>query len=138
MLALAGANGVGVLLFATLYALAGARVLPQAAFLACLLLVFGLVTALWVRVEARHRPLGGVRRLGRIVIGLAVVAIATPVITLTPLSWLESRLPPEAGLATVLPGIMALVLIALVLVLAVNVVGGAIAVGLTVSRRRRG
>ena len=137
MAALAGANAVGVVLFGALYALAGVRYLPQAAFLACLVLLFALVTWLWVRVEARHRPLGVVRRLGRAVGGFVIVGIGTPMTVLMPLYWLETQLPREAGLAAILPGTMALVLIALGLTAAVNVGGAVLATALALAARRR-
>ena len=137
MIALAGANAVGVVLFGALYALAGARYLSQAAFLLCLALLFVLVTALWVRLEARHRPLGAVRRLGRAAAALVAVGIATPMVVLMPLYWLDAQLPPEAGLAGTLPGIMALVLIALVLTAAANAAGATVAIARILASRRR-
>ena len=137
MFGLAGANTVGVVLFGTLYAFAGARYLSQAAFLVCLVALFVLLTVLWVRVEGRNAGLGALRRLGRIVIGLVVVALATPIVVLMPLFWLESHLPPEAGLFGAMPGIMALVLIALALVLAVNVVGSILSATRAAWRRTR-
>ena len=108
MLALAAADAVAVVLFGTLYAVAGARVLPQLAFVACLGVLFVLMTALWVRTEARHRRLTPVRRLGRVVIGLLIVFVATPVIVLGPLFWLAEQLPVEAGLHAAQGGVMAL------------------------------
>jgi hypothetical protein len=123
VLALAAANAVGVVLFGILYAVAGARVVPQVAFLVCLIVLFALMIAVWVRTEARHRDLDAVRRLGRIVLGLGVVVIATPVVVLLPLFWLDEQLPVEAGLHAVRGGIMALVLITLVIVVLLNVAG---------------
>lgn len=128
MLALAAANAVGVVLFGTLYAVAGARVLSQGAFLVCLLVVFALVTALWVRTEARHRMLGPLKRVARIVIGLVIVVVVTPTVVLAPLFWLDEQIPAEVGLHAVRGGIMAIVLITLTLLIAVNVVGSIIAV----------
>lgn len=136
MLALAAANAVGVVLFGSLYAMAGARVLPQAAFLACLALLFVLVTALWVRTEARHRRLDVVRRLGRIAVGLVLVVVVTPAVVLMPLFWLDERLPPEAGLHAVRGGVMAVVLITLILVILVNVTGSLVAAGRALYGRR--
>lgn len=128
MLALAATNGVGVLLFSVLYAVAGARWLPQWAFLACLVILFGLVTALWVSVEGRQGSgRGGVARLGRIAFGLMVVTLAVPMVVLMPLFWLDSQLPPEAGLNSMLAPAMTIVLIALTLTALVNVVGGILA-----------
>lgn len=123
MLALAAANAVGVVLFGTLYLVAGTRLLSQAAFVPCLLLLFVLMIVLWIRTEARHRSLTLLRRLGRVVVGLAGVVVLTPALVLTPLFWLDDQLPSEAGLHAVRGGIMAVVLIALGLVALVNVAG---------------
>ena len=135
MLALAATNAVGVVLFGTLYAMAGARVLPQLAFLTCLIVLFALMTGLWVRTEARHRDLALVGRLGRIVLGLLVVVVVTPAAVLAPLFWLDEQLPREAGLHAARGGVMALVLITLVLVLLVNVAGALVAAGRAVLAR---
>ena len=140
MLTLAATNAVGVVLFSVLYAVAGASWLPQSGFLACLVVLFGLVTALWIGVEERQgRGRGAVARLGRVAFGWVVVALCTPTATLMPLFWLDSRLPPEAGLNRMLAPIMTIVLIALALVALVNVVGGALAIARTMlgGRRRR-
>jgi hypothetical protein len=136
MLALAAANAVGVVLFATLYATAGARLLPQLAFLVCLVTLFALVTAVWVRTEARHRRLDVVRRIGRIAAGLALVVVVTPIVVLMPVFWLDAQLPVEAGLRAARGGVMALVLIALVLVVCVNVTGILVAVSRAAFSRR--
>ena len=136
MLALAAANAVGVVLFGTLYAVAGARVLSQGAFVACLVFVFALMTGLWVRTEARHRALPPLRRLGRIVVGLTIVLLVTPAAVLMPLFWLDEQIPPEAGLHAMRGGIMALVLITLVLVVLVNVVGSIVVTGRAALGRR--
>ena len=136
MLALAGANAVGVVLFGTLYAVAAVRVLPQLVFLAGLVVLFTLVTALWIRTEARHRGLTAARRAGRIVLGLALVIFATPAVVLAPLFWLAEQLPPEVGLHDARGGVMALVLIALMLVCLVNVAGTLVAAGRGVLARR--
>jgi hypothetical protein len=127
VLALTATNFVGVVLFATLYALAGARVLSQAAFLACLVVLFALVTALWVRTEERHRGAGPWRRLIRIVVGLLVTLIVTPAAVLAPMFWLDDQLPLEAGLHGARGGVMAVLLITLSLVVAVNGAGAVIA-----------
>ena len=66
------------------------------------------------------------RRVGRAALGLIGVVIVIPVIVLLPLFWLESRLPPEAGVERVLAPTMALTLIALVLVALMNVVGAGV------------
>ena len=137
MLALAGANTVGVILFGTLYALAGARVLSQVAFIACFAVLFPLVAMVWVRAEARHRALDPWRRIGRVAAGLLIVLVATPAVVLTPLFWLDQQLPQEVGLNAARGGIMALVLIALALVLAVNLVGGVVVASRALASRRR-
>jgi hypothetical protein len=126
MLALGAANLVGVVLFAAVYAAGGARYLSQGGFAACLLVVFALVTGLWVRTESRHAALGLVRRIGRAAGGLAMVLAGVPVAVMMPLFWLETVLPPEAGFARVLAPTMALMLISLGLVALVNLVGAGV------------
>ena len=134
MLALAAANGIGVALFGTVYALAGARRLSQAAFLACLVVIFALVTALWVRTEARHRALHPLGRVARATVGLVAVLVTTPAVVLMPLFWLERVLPPETGIGSSLAPAMTLVLIALVLVVLTNLVGSTVIAGRAVLR----
>jgi hypothetical protein len=136
MLVLAATNGVGVVLFGTLYALAGARRLSQGAFLTCLIVIFALVTALWVRAEARHRALHPARRVGRATFGLVAVIVVTPAAVLMPVFWLERVLPPEADAGGVLAPVMTLVLISLVLVVLMNLVGSAVIAGRAALRPR--
>ena len=138
MAALAATNVVGAVLFGTVYALAGARRLSQTAFVTCLVLVFGLVTALWIRAEARHRILHPLGRLGRAALGLLAVIVVAPAAVLMPLFWLEDILPPELGLTSVLGPVMALVLISLALVALTNVVGVVIIAGRAVLGRGGG
>jgi uncharacterized membrane protein YagU involved in acid resistance len=128
VVALGATNVVGAVLFGALYATAGARLMSQVAFLACLGVIFVLMTTLWVRVESRHRQLGFVARFGRATAGLVLVVLLVPALVLMPAFWLERQLPPDAGFNRFLGPIMTLVLIALVLVLLVNVVGGFVAV----------
>jgi hypothetical protein len=123
VLALATANAIGVTLFGLLYVVAGANLMPQAAFLTCLVVLFTLVTAMWVRAEARHRRLETLSRVGRAAGGLLLVMIVIPIFILMPLFWLDTQLPPEAGLRRLLAPIMTLVLFSLVLVTLANVVG---------------
>ena len=123
MLALIAANVVSVVLFATVYATAGARLMSQGAFLVCLPVVFGLVTILWVRTERRHAQLAPLRRLWRGVAALVVTVIGVPAAVLLPLAKLETVLPPEAGIERASAAAMALVLISLVLVVLTNVLG---------------
>jgi len=136
MLAMAATNVVGVVLFGTLYALAGARRLSQAAFGACLVVLFALVTALWIRTEARHRGLNAVRRFGRAGLALAAVLVVTPAAVLMPVFWLESILPPEAGAGAIPAPVMTIVLISLVLVVLTNLIGSAIIAVRAVFRAR--
>jgi hypothetical protein len=125
MFAMAATNVVGVILFGTLYAAAGARWLPQPAFMACLILLFALVTAVWIGVERRQGAgRGGLARIGRIVFGVLVVVVGVPSVVLMPLFWLDSRLPREAGVNPLLAPMMSIVLIALGLTVLVNVIGG--------------
>lgn len=135
MLALAATNLVGVVLFAVVYAAAGAHWLSQTAFVACLLLLFALMTALWVRTEARHRELEPLRRVGRIVVGLIIIVIGVPALVLLPLSKLETLLPPEAGIDRVLAPAMALLLVSLALVTLVNIVGFVVIAGRAMTAR---
>lgn len=135
MFALAATNAIGVLLFGTLYAVAGAGRLPQRGFVGSLAVLFALTTVLWMRVEGRHRTLEPLRRLGRAVVGLVTVAIGTPIVVLMPLFWLDTRLPAEAGLSRLQAPTMTLVLISIVLVSLVNVVGGVIATGAALAGR---
>lgn len=124
MLALAGINALAAVVFVSLYAAAAVHVLSQAAFLASLVVFFVALTALWVRVE-RSRP--GARdplsRMGRIAVGLLIVAIAVPGLGLMPLFALQQQLPTESGLGQVIPGIMVVLLASLTLVALVNVAG---------------
>jgi hypothetical protein len=138
MLALVAANAIGVVLFGTLYAIAGARLLPQLAFVACLIVLFVFMTVVWVRTEARHRGLDPLRRVGRISGGLLVVVVVTPAVVLAPLFWLDEQLPVEAGLRAARGGVMALVLITLVLVVLVNVMGVLVVIARAVVGRRMG
>jgi hypothetical protein len=137
VLALAAANTMGLLLFATLYIVAGARYLPQRAFLACLAIVFIMVTVVWVWVEGRHRRLDPMRRLGRVTGGVVIVLIGAPALLLMPVFWLESMLPEEAGMRPVLAPLMSVMLISLALTVAVNVVRSLAAGVYAVVRRVR-
>jgi hypothetical protein len=116
---------------------AGARYLPQPAFLACLVILFVMVTGLWLRVEARHRGLDPLRRLGRLTGGLVIILIGAPAFLLMPVFWLESMLPEEAGMRPVLAPLMSVMLISLALTFAVNVVGVLAAGAHAVVRRIR-
>jgi len=135
MLALAAANFVGVVLFAAVYAAAGAHWLSQTAFIVCLLVLFALVSALWVRTEARHRDLEPLRRVGRIAVGLMLVVIGVPALVLLPLSKLETMLPPEVGIDRAMAPAMALLLVALVLMILVNIVGSVVIAGRAIAAR---
>jgi hypothetical protein len=137
MLVLAGANTVGVVLFAALYAVAGTGLMGQSAFLLCLVILFGLVTALWVRTEARHRHLDPLARLGRAAVGVVLVVVGTPIAVLMPLFWLDTLVPPEAGLHRVLAPVMTLVLISLALIVLANFIGAAIVAARALAGRRR-
>ena len=134
MLRLAGTNALAIVTFALIYAAGGSRWLTQGAFLASLAVFFISLTALWVYVE-RTRP--GARdvlsRIGRGVLALVVVVVGLPAVVLAPLFALQEALPPEAGFADVVRPVMVLLLLALVLVIAINVAGTVV---LTVSGLR--
>ena len=128
-------NVLGAVVFAGLYA-AGARAsVAPAVLIAGLFLGFAGVTALWVATEQRSRGLDPFRRIGRGVMALLAVAIGLPVVVLMPLFWLESHLPLEAVPLLNLGPVMALLLVAVAVVAAMNGVG-AIAAGLLAATRR--
>jgi hypothetical protein len=113
--------------------------MPQSAFLVCLVALFALVTALWMSVEERQgRGRGILARFGRVVFGLVVVAVGGPMVVLMPLFWLDTQLPPDAGLNPLLAPVMTIVLISLVLIALVNAVGGGLAFvrGVLMHRKR--
>jgi hypothetical protein len=136
VLALAAANTVGVVLFGVLYAVAGANLMPQPVFLACLLVLLILVTTMWVRTEARHRRLELLSRAGRAAGGLVLVILAIPILVLMPLFWLDTQLPPKAGLRPLLAPIMTLTLLSLVLTALTNVLGSVAIVARAVFGKR--
>jgi len=136
MLALAATNVVGAALFAAVYATAGARFMSQPAFVACLIVIFSLVTVLWVRAEARHRGLEPLRRIGRVAAGLVVVLLGVPALVLMPAFWLNTQLPDEVGFTRYLAPLMTLVLISLGLVALVNMVGAVVAASRGIFARR--
>jgi hypothetical protein len=70
-----------------------------------------------------------------VTLGLAAVVIGTPVLVLMPLFWLDTHLPPEAGLNRLLAPIMTLTLVSLVLVVLVNVAGGVVAIAAALAGR---
>jgi hypothetical protein len=136
VLALAATNLVAVVLFAVVYATAGARLMSQTAFVGCLAVIFALATVLWVRVESQHQMLEPLRRVGRAAAGLLIVLLGVPALVLMPAFWLDTQLPPETGFRRYLAPLMTLVLISLTLVLLVNLVGSVVAAGRGVRRRR--
>jgi hypothetical protein len=134
---LAAVNVLGAVVFAGFYAAGGSGRVPPLLFLVGLPVVFVAITALWVRMEDRSRALDPMARIGRGAIGLLAVVIGLPIVVLMPLFWLESQLPLEAVPALHLGPVMALLLVALVLVVAVNLLGGLAAVALAIGRRWR-
>jgi len=124
LLRLAGTNALAIVTFALIYAAGGSRWLTQGGFLASLAVFFVSLTALWVYVE-RTRP--GARdvlsRIGRGVLALVAVVIGLPALVLAPLFALQEILPPDAGFADIVRPVMVLLLLALVLVIAMNVAG---------------
>ena len=125
MLRLAGIDLLGAVVFFSIYSAAGGRRLSQGAFLASLVVFFGALTALWLRVEG-SRAGGGrdaVSRVGRAAAALAVVVLGLPMLVLTPLFALQGTLPAEAGFRDVTRPVMVLLLISLALVIAVNLAG---------------
>ena len=115
MLVLAAINALGVGLFVGAYGAAALRWLSQGAFLASLVLAFGVTVALWVRIERRgsltRSPLERTGRaalalVGRIMVllitALALVALANlSGATYLVLSALAARLRGRSGPPTV-------------------------------------
>ena len=138
MLPLAGINTVAVLLFAGAYGATATGLLFQGAFLTTLVVLFVALTAQWIRIErsgtGSRDPMS---RLGRIVVGFLVVAIAVPGLTLMPLFALQDQLPREAGVGEVIPGVMVILLASLALGALVNVAGVSFTVGQFLLRRVR-
>jgi len=130
VLALAGINAVGAVLFALVYALAGTRLLSQGAFWVALVVLFVAVTAVWVRGERHRGPSRDLlSRAGRIVVGLALPVIAVPGLILMPLFFLHDQLPPEARVADIIGPVMFLLLTSLALMVLANVAGVAFMAG---------
>jgi hypothetical protein len=135
VLALAGVNAAGMVVFAAVYGAAALRSLSQFAFAAALLLAFAGAVVLWVRVERAGAGSDALARLGRIVGGFVVALLAVPSLVLMPLFFLQSQLPPEAGLDHVISRVMVLLVIGLGLTALVNVVGALAMGGALLARR---
>ena len=128
MLALAGANAVSVVLLGTVCFLRLSGRIGGLAFVGCLVLLFGLATALWVRSERRNRGRDPLRRLGGGVGALLIAIVLAPMLVLTPMFWLHAQLPPEADFEHTIGRVMAAMLMALVLAVLVNAVGAVVVV----------
>lgn len=139
MLALAGTNALAALVFAAVYVAAASGWLTQFAFLASLVVFFISLTALWVHVErSRSGARDAVSRLGRGVLALVLVVLGLPALALGPLFAMQQTIPADAGLDDVIRPVMVLLLLALVLVSAMNVAGVAfLAVSALRARRVR-
>jgi hypothetical protein len=86
------------------------------------MILFALVTALWMSVEDRQgRGRGGLARFGRVAFALLLVTICVPMVVLMPLFWLDSQLPVDAGVTPLLAPAMTITLISLALIVLVNV-----------------
>jgi hypothetical protein len=128
VLALAGIDALAAVGFAVIYAAAGSRRLTQGAFAAGLIVFFVAMAAVWVRIE-RSRPGGrdALSRLGRGGLALLLVVVGLPTVVLTPLFAMQDAVPAEAGLGDLIRPAMVLLLIALLLTIALNVAGLAVA-----------
>ena len=135
MLRLAGTNAIAIGAFGLIYAAAAKRWLTQGAFLAGLAVFFISLTALWVHVErSRSGARDVLSRIGRGVLALVLASMGSrgrAGAALRP----EGVVPPEAGLAEILRPVMVLLLLALVLVIAMNVAGAAVVAGCARSGR---
>lgn len=139
MIRLLAVNGLGVLLFGAAYVAGGLRLIPQAVFLAAILVFFVGLAVLWVRTEGSI-PHGGdlLARAIRIVLGFLLLVLAAPGVILGPLFTLQEGLPPDSGMDRIVPGVMFTLLASLLLVGAMNLVGVCIMVGSALVRRVRG
>jgi hypothetical protein len=128
MLALAGIDALAAVGFAVIYAAAGSQRLTQGAFAASLIVFFVAMAAVWVRIE-RSRPGGrdALSRLGRGGLALLLVVVGLPTVVLTPLFALPDAVHADAGLGDLIRSAMVLLLIALLLTIALNVAGLAVA-----------
>jgi hypothetical protein len=136
MLALAGVNALGLLLFLGLYVAGGLRWLSEGAFLAGIVVLVGAITALWARVEGQMAGGRGiVERIGRAMLALLFVAALGPIAVLMPLFALDTQLPTEAGVGHLTSRAMVLLLISTILVLLCNA-GGAIVQAVRALRAR--
>lgn len=123
---LAGANAVSVVLLGTLCFVRLSGRIGGPAFVGCLVVLFVLATALWVRSERRNRGREPLRRISGGVGGLLIAAVLAPMVVLTPMFWLHAQLPPEAGFDHTIGLVMAAMLVALVLAVLVNAVGAVV------------
>lgn len=124
MLILAAIDALGAALFAIAHAAGAQGVLSPWALLAALVVCFGAVTALWMRVEGGPgRRQGALGRLGRMAAGFVLVAVGFPGLVLMPLFALQQQLPSSADIEAVIAPAMVILLKALALVALVNVVG---------------
>jgi hypothetical protein len=139
VLALAAINALGVALFAGAYGAAALRWLSQGAFLASLVVAFGMTVALWVRIERRggltRSPL---ERMGRAAAAFVLTVVLVPIAVLTPFFAVQSQLPPEAGADHLIGRIMVLLIAALALVALANLSGGTYLVVSALGARLRG
>jgi hypothetical protein len=128
VLALAGIDALAAVGFAVIYAAAGSRRLTQGAFAASLIVFFVAMAAVWVRIE-RSRPGGrdALSRLGRGGLALLMVVVGLPTVVLTPLFAMQDAVHADAGLGDLIRPAMVLLLIALLLTIALNVAGLAVA-----------
>jgi hypothetical protein len=138
VLALVAANAVSLLLLGTLCFVRLSGHIGSAAFLTCLAGLFLLATALWVRSERGNRRRAPLRRLSGVVGALVLAMALAPMVVLTPMFWLHAQLPPEAGFDQTIGRAMAAMLMALVLAVGVNAVGGMVVVVRTILGRARG
>ena len=139
MLVLAAVNALGVALFAGAYGAAALRWLSQGAFLASLVVAFGVTVALWLRVERRGSPTRSpLERMGRAAAALVLAVVLIPIAVLTPFFAVQSQLPPEAGADHLIGRMMVLLIAALALVALANLSGGTYLVVSALGARLRG
>lgn len=136
VLALAGVNLLGVVLFGLLYGVGATNRISPGLFRGGLVVGFLATTTLWVQVErSMCGRLVPIRRVGRALGALALTIVGAPALVLTPLFALDAQLPIEVGFADVVTRTMVLLLLALVITVAMNVAAGATALTVGIARR---
>jgi hypothetical protein len=137
--ALVTTNLAIVLAFGILYGAAATHAISQSVFRAMLIPLLVAGTALWVHVERAQRV--GLRPLARalrMLGALAFTVVGIPVLVMMPLQCLAAGMTPSANFGPVALRAATLVAVSLVMVTAVNLLGGLITAGIALVGGRNG